>query len=57
MAYETHKLQTEPPEGSREVINHELERQSKNKKADDGASRAKRPREARPNKAGAPKES
>ena len=28
MADETHKLQKDPPEGSRKVIDHELERQS-----------------------------
>ena len=28
MADETHKLQKDPPEGSRKVIEHELERQS-----------------------------
>jgi hypothetical protein len=28
MADETHKLQKDPPEGSRKVVEHELERQS-----------------------------
>jgi hypothetical protein len=28
MADQTHKLQSDPPEGSREVIDHELKRQS-----------------------------
>ena len=31
MPDETHKLQKDPPEGSRETINHELQRQQKNK--------------------------
>jgi hypothetical protein len=29
MSDETHKLQKDPPEGSRKVIEHELERQSR----------------------------
>ncbi|MBA3519593.1 MAG: hypothetical protein H0T75_18580 [Rhizobiales bacterium] len=29
MPDETHKLQKDPPEGSRKVIDHELERQSR----------------------------
>ena len=44
MADETHKLQKDPPEGSRKVIEHELERQS-GKASDAGAKKAEdRPR-------------
>ena len=32
MADETHKLQKDPPEGSRKVIEHELKRQSESPK-------------------------
>jgi hypothetical protein len=32
MADETHKLQKDPPEGSRKVIEHELERQAEAEK-------------------------
>jgi hypothetical protein len=35
MADETRKLQKDPPEGSRKVIEHELERQSRTDKAED----------------------
>ena len=34
MPDETHKLQKDPPEGSRETIDHELQRQQKNKPSD-----------------------
>ena len=41
MADETHKLQKDPPEGSRKTVEHELRRQSGNSagKSGDGAGK------------------
>ena len=38
MADETHKLQKDPPEGSRKVIDHELKRQAGKDEAGDRGS-------------------
>ena len=42
MADETHKLQKDPPEGSRDVVEHELRRQS-GKAGKDGRTGSSRP--------------
>jgi hypothetical protein len=41
MADETHKLQKDPPEGSRRVIEHELERQARKSGRDPKAAEPK----------------
>lgn len=41
MADETHKLQKDPPEGSRKVIEHELQRQSARSGKGEGQDKAR----------------
>ena len=48
MPDETHKLQKDPPEGSRETIEHELHRQQKS----DGSDAAKAPSQGTPSQKG-----
>ena len=50
MADETRKLQKDPPEGSRKVVEHELERQSG--KAKSGAEQGSKTRDAEPPRPG-----
>ena len=47
MADETHKLQKDPPEGSREVVEHELKRQSRQPESTGGARKPERGNAAR----------
>ena len=52
MADETHKLQKDPPEGSREVVEHELKRQSRPPGSTDGTRKPDRGNAARPGRNG-----
>ena len=52
MADDTPKLQKDPPEGSREVVEHELKRQSRQPESTGGARKAGSGTAARPGRNG-----
>ncbi len=52
MPDETHKLQKDPPEGSRKVIEHELEKQSETRREQDQPSEPPRSKEDNRGKSG-----